>query len=74
MFDIDNVDRGIELFVFRQTFICTHLDPFENIVLKLINNINPDLKEELIEPFIEDNSYLDFIVKELECLKNADEK
>ena len=45
------------------------LEDIENIVLDLIQNIEPELKQELIESFIEDNKYLDFIVEKLEELK-----
>lgn len=45
------------------------LEDIENIVLDLIQNIEPKLKEELIESFIEDNKYLDFVVEKLEELK-----
>jgi len=37
------------------------LTPFEQTILELIKNIEPSLKQELIESFIEDNYYLDFI-------------
>jgi len=52
------------------TIIGTDLDSFEGIILKLIKNIEPSLKYELLETFIEDNKYLDFIVKALERLEN----
>ena len=45
------------------------LDEIETIILHLIANIEPNLKIELIDSFIEDNKYLDFVVKELERLK-----
>ena len=45
------------------------LEDIENIVLDLIQNIEPKLKQELIESFIEDNKYLDFVVEKLEGLK-----
>ncbi len=38
------------------------LEPFENDIFELISNIEPNLQQELIESFIEDNSYLDFVV------------
>jgi len=41
------------------------LEDIENIVLDLIQNIEPKLKQELIESFIEDNKYLDFVVEKL---------
>ena len=40
------------------------------IILELISKIEADLKQELIESYIEDNKYLDFIVKELKRLDN----
>jgi len=45
------------------------LDSFEKIIAKLINDIELTLKQELIESFIEDNIYLDFVVDELKKLK-----
>lgn len=47
------------------------LGPYESIIIKIIHDIKPDLKQELIESFIEDNNYLDFVVKALEELKDA---
>lgn len=46
------------------------LIPFEKVIIELIDNIKPDLKDELISAYIEDNSYLKFIV---EALKELDE-
>lgn len=45
------------------------LDPYEIAIINIINNIEPSLKEELIESFIEDNNYLDFVVDELKKLR-----
>lgn len=45
------------------------LDAIEDIILDLIQKIEPILKKELIESFIEDNKYLDFIVANLEKLE-----
>ncbi len=45
------------------------LDDIETIILDLINNIKNDLKLELIDSFIEDNKYLDFVVQSLNTLK-----
>ncbi len=53
--------------------IYTKLDTLEQTIVKLIHKIESNLKQELIDSFIEDNSYLDFVVKELELLKDADE-
>lgn len=46
---------------------------FEEVILSLVNNLEQSLKEELIETFIQDNHYLDFIIKKLNSLrgKNA---
>ena len=54
------------------TIIRVDLDGFEAIVIELINDIEPTLKQELIDSFIEDNSYLDFVVKSLENLLEND--
>lgn len=56
------------------TIIYKDLDAFEEIIIELIHKIEPNLKQELIEAFIKDNSYLDFVVKELECLGCVDAK
>ena len=48
------------------TIVQVDLSHFEEIILKLIKNIEIDLKKELVESFIEDNKYLDFIVQSLE--------
>jgi len=47
------------------------LTPFEQAILELIKNIEPSLKQELIESFIEDNHYLDFIIEALRELNHA---
>jgi len=52
------------------TITNTDLNKFENIILELINKIEPTLKEELIESFVEDNKYLDFVVYSLKGLEN----
>ncbi len=44
------------------------LDGIESVILDLIRDIEPSLKQELIDAFIEDNKYLDFIVKSLRKL------
>ncbi len=51
--------------------IYNDLDIFQAIILELIDNIEPNLKQELIESFIEDNYYLDFVIKSLKELKHA---
>ena len=50
-----------------------NLKNFNQVILKIIEEIEKDLKIELIDAFIEDNKYLDFVVKELELLRGADE-
>ena len=45
---------------------------FEKVILNLVNNLEQSLKEELIETFIKDNHYLDFIVKKLNQLRGKD--
>ena len=47
------------------------LGDIENIILDLIKNIEQDLKDELIDAYIEDNSYLDFVVDKLIDLKDG---
>ncbi len=49
--------------------ICEHLNSFEEVILELIHSLENSLKKELIESFIEDNKYLDFVVKALEELR-----
>ncbi len=53
------------------TTIYNDLDIFQVIILELIDNIESTLKQELIESFIEDNYYLDFIIKSLKELNHA---
>ena len=45
------------------------LNPYESTIIKIIDNIKQDLKQELIDSFIEDNSYLDFVVDKLKDIK-----
>jgi uncharacterized protein with HEPN domain len=47
------------------------LPSFQKDIVKLISNLDDDLKIELIESYIEDNKYLEFVVESLEELKNA---
>lgn len=47
------------------------LDPFEKDIIELIKNIDHQLKKELIESFIEDNYYLDFIIQSLKDLNHV---
>ena len=44
---------------------------FERIIIELVDDIELGLKQELIESFIEDNHYLDFIIKALRELNHA---
>ena len=48
--------------------ITKDLDDFEKTILKLIESMDNELKEELRESFITDNHYLDFVVKKLEAI------
>ena len=48
--------------------IYNDLDEIKSIVIELVNNIELGLKQELIESFIEDNRYLEFVVKKLDGL------
>lgn len=45
------------------------LEPLENDILDLISKLEPNLKQELINSYIEDNYYLDFLVESLKELK-----
>jgi uncharacterized protein with HEPN domain len=45
------------------------LKPFEIAIFNLIKNIDFKLKIELIDSFIEDNNYLDFVVEKLKDIK-----
>jgi len=46
------------------------LTNFKLIIINLINEIDNELKKELIEAFIEDNKHLDFIIQSLKELSN----
>jgi len=54
------IDEDIVWMIIRKD-----LDDFEAIIIDLIDEIEPTLKQELIEAFIEDNNYLDFVVEKL---------
>ncbi len=47
------------------TIIHNDLNDFENIIMDLIRKIEPDLKKELTDSFMEDNRYLDFILADI---------
>jgi len=49
--------------------VYSDLDNYKNVIIDLINDIEPDLKIELIDSFIEDNLYLDFVVEKLKNLR-----
>ena len=53
--------------------IYNDIKPFKQLILGIINNIPNSLKTELIDAFTEDNNYLDFVVNELELLKDTNE-
>ena len=59
------IDEGVVWMI-----IYEDLDAFEDIIMELIDKIEPSLKQELVESFIEDNKYLDFVVEELERLND----
>jgi len=44
---------------------------FEKIILSLIENIEASLKNELIDAYLEDNKYLNFVVDSLKVLRHA---
>ena len=44
------------------------LNDFIDIILELIRDLEPKTKQELIETFIEDNHYLNFVVEKLKKL------
>ena len=46
-----------------------NLDELLELITNLINDIEEPLKTELIDSFIEDNRFINFIVKELKALK-----
>ncbi len=50
--------------------IHNNLKSFYQIIILIIKEIEPDLKDELIDAFIEDNSYLDFAVEKLIALRS----
>ena len=47
------------------------LKHLEEVIISLILKIEPNLKQELIESFIEDNYYLNFIIEALRELNHA---
>ena len=49
--------------------IYNDLDEIKYLILKLITNIENNLKIELIESFMQDNGYLEFVVEKLKKLK-----
>ena len=51
--------------------IHNNLKNFNQVILKSIEEIEKNLKRELMDAFIEDNKYLYFVVKELKMLKGA---
>ena len=51
--------------------IYNNLKNFKQVILEIIEKIEKDLRQELIDAFIEDNKYLDFVVKELELLNDT---
>ena len=49
--------------------IHSDLDKFKKVIIEIINNLDKKEKIQLIDDFIEDNKYLDFVVEFLENLK-----
>jgi uncharacterized protein with HEPN domain len=47
------------------------LKQYEKVIMKLIQSIDPVLKDELIDSFTEDNRYLDFVVDSLRSLNHG---
>jgi uncharacterized protein with HEPN domain len=54
--------------------IHTQLSSFKELVSSKIRLVDPELKQEILNGVMEENNYLDFVVKQLECLKDADAK
>ena len=51
--------------------IHNNIKPFKQVILGIINYIPNNLKNELVNAFIEDNNYLGFVVEELKILKGT---
>jgi uncharacterized protein with HEPN domain len=51
------------------SIVHTQLYSFKELVSSKIEIICPEIKQEILEAMIEENSYLDFVVKELDFLK-----
>jgi len=49
--------------------IFSDLGKFKEIILELICNIKEDLRKELVDSFLKDNEYLEFIIDKLILLK-----
>ena len=54
--------------------IYSHLPELKILIEHMIVSIEIDLKKELISSFIEDNTYLDFVVEQLKLMEVLDEK
>ena len=48
------------------------LSDFKRIVVKNIQQFDTEIKKELIQDFIDENSYLDFVVKYMVLLNNRE--
>lgn len=46
---------------------------FKEVIIESIKELDEELKRELIEDFVEENAYLNFVVEQLELLKDIDE-
>ncbi|MEA2047520.1 MAG: HepT-like ribonuclease domain-containing protein [Campylobacterota bacterium] len=51
----------------------TQLNSFKELIASKVKTIEAPLKQEILDAMIEENNYLDFVVKELELLKDIDE-
>ena len=49
------------------------LHSFKELISSIINTIDPKLKQEILDAMIDENSYLDFVVKQLEVLRAVNE-
>jgi len=55
------------------SIVHTQLYSFKEVVFSKIKKIDTESKQEILESMIEENSYLDFVVKELELLNDTNE-
>lgn len=53
--------------------IQNQLHSFNDLISSKIKTISPELKQEILDAMIEENSYLDFVVEQLERLRGTNE-